>query len=382
MSAPAIILGQLVAPLVPHLVRFAHEKAIPAIEAVLTDPSGFASRVGDMVIWNGSGGRQQVLAGLQTLGESQQRIEQAVTSIESAQIATNAALSGLQSVSFATLGVASLTGGIMLWRLEALNKRFDRLSQQVRDLEDNLDAQNKAHLRNSIQKLREFDDTGDERSLVRARDEAQHAANVYGQLTYKECQSTKPRLDVLNYRGRCYLMSLVTELRTRLLGEQPTEAIARFFEEKDTIEHFARATFDRAIGENPSAFLSDDMKVQGTTLDLMTEIYQSAQRIGVFTEAQIRNSSDMFEYCRSTGIAGKSMFKWGSKQTTQALTGRLRYLMACLEDIGRAESLKLLADELRSKSVPFKDFQGQMKSECESKAKDHDRQAVFAYSFA
>ncbi|MDP0489552.1 MAG: hypothetical protein Q7Q71_00710 [Verrucomicrobiota bacterium JB023] len=381
MPAPAIILGQLVAPMVPHLVRFGHEKAVPAIEAVLTDPSGFASRVGDMVIWNGSGG-QQVLAGLQTLGESQQRIEQAVTSIESAQIATNAALSGLQTVSFATLGVASLTGGIMLWRLEALNKRFDRLSQQVRDLEDNLDAQNKAHLRNSIQKLREFDDTGDESSLVRARDEAQHAANVYGQLTYKECQSAKPRLDVLNYRGRCYLMSLVTELRTRLLGEQPTEAISRFSEEKDTIEQIARATFDTAIGENPSAFLSDDMKVQGTTLDLMTEIYQSAQRIGVFTEAQIRNPSDMFEYCRAKGVAGKSMFKWGSKKTSQALTDRLRYLMACLEDIGRAESLKLLADELRTKAVSFKDFQGQMKTECESKAKDHDRQAVFAYSFA
>jgi hypothetical protein len=382
MPDPVVILGQLVAPLLPHIVGFAHEKAIPAIGAVLTDPNGFASRVGDMVVWNGSGGRQQVLAGLQTVGESQQRIEQAVTSIESAQIATTAALSGLQSVSYAALGVASLTGGIMLWRLEALNKRFDRLSQQVRDLEDNLDAQNKAHLRNAIQKLREFDDTGDEHSLIRARDEAQHAANVYGQLTSKECRSAKPRLDVLNYRGRCYLMSLVTELRTRLLFEQPTEAIARFSEEKDTIEQFARATFVTAIGENPSAFLSDDMKVQGTTLDLMTEIYQSAQRIGVFTEAQIRNPSDMFEYCRSTGISGKSIFKWGSKQTTQALTGRLRYLMACLEDIGRAESLKLLADELRSKAVPFKTFQGQMKTECESKAKDHDQQAVFAYSFA
>jgi hypothetical protein len=82
MAAPAIILGQLAAPLVPHLIRFGHEKAVPAIEAILTDPGGFASRVGDIVIWNGSHG-QKVLAGLQTLGESQQRIEQAVTSIES-----------------------------------------------------------------------------------------------------------------------------------------------------------------------------------------------------------------------------------------------------------------------------------------------------------
>jgi hypothetical protein len=381
MAAPAIILGQLAAPLIPHLIRFGHEKAIPAIEAILSDPSGFASRVGDVVIWNGSSG-QRVLAGLQSLGESQQRIEQSVTSIESAQIAANAALSGLQAVSFATLGVASLAGAIMLWRLEALNKRFDRLNQQVKDLEDNLNAQNRAHLRNSIQKLREYDDTGDEVSLVRARDEAQHAANVYGQLTYNECQSKRPRLDVLNYRGRCYIISLVTELRTRLLGGQTNEAIARFSEEKETIEQFARATFNMAVGEDPSVFLSDDMRTQGTTLDLMTEIYQAAQRIGVFTEAQIRTPSDMFEYCRSKGIAGKSMFNWNSKQTSHALSGKLKYLMACLEDIGRAESLKLLAEELRTKSVSFKDFQSQMKKECNDKSKDHDPLSVFAYSFA
>ena len=178
MPAPAIILGQLVAPLIPHLIRFGHEKAVPAIEAILTDPDGFASRVGDVVVWNGSQG-QKVLAGLQTLGESQQRIEQAVTSIESAQIATSAALSGLQAVSFATLGVASLAGGVMLWRLEALNKRFDRLSQQVRDLEDNLDAQNKGHLRNAIQKLREYDDTDDTASLGKARDEAQYLSLIH-----------------------------------------------------------------------------------------------------------------------------------------------------------------------------------------------------------
>ena len=123
------------------------------------------------------------------------------------------------------------------------------------------------------------------------------------------------------------------------------------------------------------------MKTQGTTLDLMTEIYQSAQRIGVFTEAQIRTPSDMFEYCRSKGIAGKSMFNW-PKQATHTLTGRLKYLMACLEDIGRAESLKLLAEEIRTKGVPFKEFQSQMAGECSSKSKDHDQQSVFAYSFS
>tara|TARA_B100001093_G_C26799415_1_gene1002655 strand:+ start:291 stop:1436 length:1146 start_codon:yes stop_codon:yes gene_type:complete len=380
MPNPAIILGPIGDKLVQEVLKFGSEKAIPAIQTVLQDPHGFASRVGDMVVWNGSKG-QEVVAGLQTLGDSQQRIDQALISIESTQIVANSALSSLQYVSFATLGLTTLTGGIMLWRLEALNKRFDRLSQQVKDLEDKLDAQNKAKLRTSIQNLREYDDRGEESSLARARENAQDAANLYGDLTCRECHSKSPRLDVLNYRGRCYLLSLVTELRSLLLKEQPNEAISRFLEEKDNIEQFARATFDSAIEGNPQLFLSEDMKNQGTTLDLMTEIYQSAQRVGVFTEAQISSPCDMFEYCRSKGIKGKPLVKWRTKHASISLAKRLKYLMACLEDIGRAESLKILAGQLKTKAIRFSDLQDQMKKECEGKTKHHDPQSVFAYSF-
>jgi hypothetical protein len=298
-------------------------------------------------------------------------------------VAMHASLSSMQMVACATLGVTSLAGGFMLWRLDALNKRFDRLSRQIQDLEDTLDAQNKAHLRNAIQKLREYDSTGDRPTLTTAKNEAQTAANIYGQLTCNEAMAKTPRLEVLNYRGRCYLLALLTELRTRLLEESLGEAVTRFEEERQTIESLARATFTQSIGESPAPFLAESTKEEGISLDVMTEIYQHAQRLGAFTEAEIRNPSDMFEYCRSKGISGRPFIKLPFiHESGQDLSKRLKYLMACFEDIGRVESLKLLADHIKKAAMPFNSLQSELKKWQEKEKSNHSEEAVFAYSFA
>ena len=64
--------------------------------------------------------------------------------------------------------------------------------------------------------------------LLRPEDDAQYAANLYGELTYKESQSKSPRLDVLNYRGRCYLISLVAELRSVYLQSNLQKLLVTF----------------------------------------------------------------------------------------------------------------------------------------------------------
>ena len=110
------------------------------------------------------------------------------------------------------------------------------------------------------------------------------------------------------------------------------------------------------------------MKNKGVTLDLMTKIYQSAERIGVFNEAHISSPDDMFEHCRTKGIKGKPLMKWRTKRASIQLGKRLKYLMACLEDIDRAESLKLLAEKLKTKDIQFSDLQDQMKK-CAKKNK-------------
>jgi hypothetical protein len=382
MPIPAItLLGRVAAPLLPQLYLFASQKAVPAISHILADPGGYASRIGDLIVWNNSGGRT-VLAGLQSLGENQARIQQAVTSIETAQIATNAALGSLHTLSLATLGITSLTGGFMLWRLQAINDRLNELVTVIKDIEDNITAQNKAHLMTAVQKLQEYDNTKQNRLLEIASGEAQHAANIYGHLARTEADKRNPRLPVLNYRSRCYLLALAVEFRSRLLLEELSQTTVRYDGELENIRAVSSATFKAGIGNEPHEFLSYSMHNAGVSLDLMTEIYQHAQRLGVFSSdkehKQIQSPSDMFEFCRERGITGKRMRLPFSNTSSYAT--RIKYTMACFEDIGRVEALSLIAKHAKETNLSVRDIQKQMEKSGAEARKSNPEDAILAYS--
>jgi len=225
--APAAILGLVTrGPILALLMREGFRLGLPYAKRLMDDPSGTISRIGDAVVWNGPNG-QNVLAGLASLSEGQSRIEQVVNHIESVQLGMQHTLGVMHMLSMATLGVTSLTGAFMVWRLQSLNKRFDKLAEAIKDVDDNLDAQNKAHLHKAVQKLREFEDSAEEGALTIASNEGQDAANIYGELAWKEASRKQPRIDVLNYRSRCYLLGLMAELQSRILLNNLTPAITR-----------------------------------------------------------------------------------------------------------------------------------------------------------
>src|SRR5579871_154029 len=203
-------------PLPAFLLREGLRLGLPFARKLLDDPGGTLTRIGDALVWNGPNG-QSALAGLASLSEGQARIEQVVNHIDSVQLGMQYTLGAMHLLSMATLGVTSLTGAFMVWRLHSLNKRFDKLSEAIKDVDDNLDAQNKAHLSKAVQKLREFEDSADEGALTIAGSEGQDAANIYGELAWKEASRKQPRIDVLNYRSRCYLLGLMAELQSRIL---------------------------------------------------------------------------------------------------------------------------------------------------------------------
>ena len=151
------VLSHYVTSELARLLFHAWQEAKPEISRMLSDPSGVVARVGDTLIWSGPHG-QKVLGGLETLAESQKRIESAVLSIESAQVAMQGTLGVVQSLSIATLGVTSLTGVFMALRLQALNKRIDSVARSIKDVEGGIAAQNKAHLKSRIQFLRAYDE--------------------------------------------------------------------------------------------------------------------------------------------------------------------------------------------------------------------------------
>jgi hypothetical protein len=333
--------------LLPILLREGIRLGLPFAQQIAQDPAGTVSRIGDVLVWNGTKG-QQVLAGLASLSEGQARIEQVVNHIDTVQLGISHTLGVMYTLSIATLGVTSLTGAFMVWRLQSLNKRFDRLSEAIKDVDDHLDAQNKAHLDKAVQKLREFEDSADPGALTAARDEAQDAANIYGNLAWKEASRKQPRIEVLNYRSRCYLLGVMAELQSRILLDQLPAAITRVNDEKPRLQSIAKSTFEAVIKGRPEYYLRADMAREGVTLEVMAELYQQARHAGAIASPEVESAGQLFEHCREKGIAGGSwLFRKNSKQEAV----QLRYLMACLEEISRIDGMRLLISEAHEKKV-------------------------------
>ena len=353
MAAPAI-LGLIPATgrqLFALLLQEGITRGLPYVQRLAQDPSGTVSRIGDVLVWNGANG-QHVLAGLASFSEGQARIEQVVNHIDAVQLGISHTLGVMHTLSIATLGVTSLTGAFMVWRLQSLNKRFDKLAEAIKDVDDNLDAQNKAHLHKAVQKLREFEDQTDSAALTAASNEGQDAANIYGELAWKEATRKQPRIEVLNYRSRCYLLGLMAELQSRILLDQLPAAITRVNDEKPRLQSIAKSTFEAVIRGRPEYYLRADMAKEGVTLDLMSELYQQARHAGAIASPEVESAGQLFEHCRAKGIAGGGswLFRKDSKQDAV----QLRYLMACLEEINRIDGLRLLMAEAHEKkaSVP------------------------------
>ena len=139
------------------LVRELTRLAVAVVRQFVEDPSGAVRRIGDVLVWDGPKG-QEVIAGLESLSESQARIQQVVGNIEQAQIGITAGLGTLTSLSMATLGLGALAAGFMLHRLNALDKRLEGFGNQLADIKAVLGSQNRAHLGTALQHLQFFED--------------------------------------------------------------------------------------------------------------------------------------------------------------------------------------------------------------------------------
>ena len=345
------------------LLRNALEAAQPQWNALLADPAGYASRVGEVLVWQNDTG-QHVIAGLQGVAESQVRVEQAVAAVEATQLGMAGSLHALQALSMATLGIASLSSACIMWRLHALTKRLNVLESKIADIEEHLSAQDKAHLRQGVSKLREYDQSSNRDDVLHARDDSQYAANVYGELARHEAHGKK-RLPVLNYRGRCYILALMTELRARLLLGSVNEGLNRLEEEQGHLRDVASATFQAAIGDAPEVFLDPNLRSAGVTLDLMTEVYRQAQSAGAVERIEVRTASQMFEHLRERLFAARSAFGWvwslvGEAQ--QESLEKLKYLIACLEDTNRINGLRMLLSTANDKQISLEEVAARVES--------------------
>ena len=343
------------------------------------------SRFGDVIVWNGEKG-QQVLVGLESLRDSTVRIENAVVGIEGAQLAMQGTLGVVQSVSIATLGVTSLSGGFMAWRLAALNRRLAHLSRRIDDVEGQIDAANKAHLRSSLQFLADYEKSGKEKDLDRSLGDARRAGNIYGQLAEDETDSRKMRLPVLNYRSRCYYLSLLVEAECLILQEQQVSAVQRLNDERKRLQRIARSTFSETIAKAPEAYLDPAMESDGVTLELITEVYRQARHAEAADDVEVNNAAEMFEHVRKD-IYRRRGGLWRTWRPVgnakKRYLTRLRYLLACIEDTNRIHSLRLLMNEAEQRGAKLRELHDQVRAwrkeypQTEGSAEDR----VLAYTF-
>ncbi len=319
------------------------------------------NRLGDLLVWDGEGGRK-IIAGLDGVGENVNRINSAVAGIETAQLATNGILNTLQTVSFATLGVTALSAGYMFFRLKALDARVSTLNQKIADVENQVAAEQRARLLSAIQFIRGFESKSDNHHLEEALGFARMAANTYAQLAQGEARGQR-RLPVLNYHGRCYLLSLMTEVRALLLMDDSPQASERICEEQPTLVEVARATFEKTIGQSPEDLLDPGLRVDGITLELLAETYRQAYQAGAIGDPEIRDAAEMFEHLRDGIYRSRSRrFSLFASSSRDGILARFRYLIACVEDVNRVKALQLLIDECQQRKTTLRHIESQLHS--------------------
>lgn len=366
-----------------RLLYHAWQGAKPEVSRMLSDPSGVVARVGDTLVWSGPTG-QKILGGLETLTESQGRIESAVVSIETAQVAMQGTLGVVQSLSIATLGVTSLTGAFMAFRLQALNKRIENVAQAIKDVEGKIDAQNKAHLKSSVQFLREHDEKpGDGSKLKEALAEARRATNIYESLALEEA-SGPARLPVLNCRSRFYVVSFLTELRCMMSTDDSDQAMVRIKEEQQSLKKIAAACFDQTLKADPERYLRACFQQKGVNLDLLTGIYQQAKQLGIIEQPLIEDANGMFEHVRDKLQKGQGYWNWMFGEKVESELQKLRYLLACLEETSKIEGLKLMIDDVHQRKGSLSELLAKLREWKEKQVVQEragEAPPVFAYAF-
>ncbi len=369
------------------LLRQLAHTALPRAQQWLAGPPGPVSRVGDVLVWQGQNG-QRVLAGLEGLGESNARIEQAVGRVEQAQIAAGQALGALTALSMATLGFGALAAGFMLCRLNALQSRLESVAAQLTDIQAHLTARDQAHIGTALRSLQYHENGSPAGDLQEARRQSTFAVELYRKLVQGEARGQR-RLLALHEYGRHYLLALSVQVRCLVLCGALGDAAGSIECEEGAMAELAQAMFDLVLGQSPAIYLDPNLKGDGVTLELLADVYQQASQAGVKTGVDEAGPARLFEHIRgSVGTARitGSWWPWTSFEAEKAgrLSG-LKYLMGCVEDVNRVRGFRLRIVDAQEHGYSMQELEQQirpLREEATAAAPDKEGSPVMAYAFA
>ncbi len=349
---------------------------IPQMNEWATNAQGHLLRIADTIVWEGENGRH-VVACMEGLTENQNRIDGAIQSLETSQLAASSTMQTVQNVSMASFGMLSLTAGLMMWRLHSLDKRMKLLSKQISDVTTRLDANDKARLETSLKFLDLYEQKQRRGDLETAHQEAAFSAHTYGNLIDSE-MGAGHRVPLMNYWGRCYLLSLMTELSAMIYQGDLQQAIERAETQRSRIQEFVRVTFHQTIAKAPEMYLDPNFINDGISLELMTEVYSQLQISDAIEFPAIRNSNELFEYLREPIYRSRKKFKnfWAPVGAAKRrCLKNMKYLIACIEDANRIESIKLQIKSAIDNSYSLIELRDHIKTE-RGRILDCDNQMV------
>ena len=178
-------------------------------------------------------------------------------------------------------------------------------------------------------------------------------------------------------------MSLLTEIRCLMSGDESKRATERIDEEQFCLNAVAKACFDQTFKKDPERYLAASFQPHGVSLDVLTNIYQQAKQLGVIDQPQVDDANQMFEHLRVRGRSWQGMLRGLTRGGLEKDVQSIRYLLACLEETSKIEGLRLMIGDVQKRGGSLSELICRLK---EWKAnKWHRRRgrssAVYAYAF-
>lgn len=135
---------------------------------------------------------------------------------------------------------------------------------------------------------------------------------------------------------------------------------------------------------DPERYLRASFQQKGVNLDLLADIYKQARQLGIIDQPSVDDANGMFEHVRKKLYKRRNFRNWMFGPKVEDELQKLRYLLACLEETGKIDGLKLMIEDVHQKNGSLSDLMIKLRDWREKQTVQTSAGVVppvFAYAF-
>lgn len=297
-----ILVGSIAQLLIQH-----GDKLIPSAEklAQILGQIADKGRIGDVIQIVGhtvqhvvGPGQATIIGMLDQLQTKENQISTAINVLDSKQTQMLAGLAGLKAVSMISLGFAGLAAGVILWQVSKQQKRLNEIAKQIKKVQQMLVASETAKLMAGVANLQLVDNAGDKvtHDQVDSVLSSVMPAGIWFRDFAKEHDYHENDFRVLQSCARNYYIALNSEISSRFAIGDVSGAKLRLSDEEKHLKEIAKYVYDLTLAGAEERLLSD----KEVSLDVVSELYQQAQQLGLIAGEVLLSPAAIFEIYRET----------------------------------------------------------------------------------